>query len=96
MRTMQVMFVRSESEEGSDGSSKYNDGEVSIVVGLVQQLLGAGLPREEKHSSTTYRGRRMTVGTTAAKDHGRVALSSTTRLRRIPSTCLLRIINSAG
>ena len=50
----QVMFVRSESEEGSDGSSKYNDGEVSIVVGLVQQLLGAGLPREEIGVVTPY------------------------------------------
>jgi regulator of nonsense transcripts 1 len=50
-----VMFISSDrGSEVSDGSSKYNDEEVSIVCDVVQQLLGAGLPREQIGVVTPY------------------------------------------
>jgi hypothetical protein len=50
-----VMFIGSESgQESSDGSSKYNDAEVAIVVDLVQQLLASGMSKHEIGVVTPY------------------------------------------
>lgn len=49
-----VMFLPSVGAEESDGQSKFNDNEVSLVLDVVRQLLDSGLPSEEVGVITPY------------------------------------------